>query len=418
MIPNPGKCSYKPKKGGKLSFTLRDYQVDPVNSCIEEIKAKSSVFLEAPCGSGKTTMAIAISQLMGFQSIVIMVDQHKLAEQWEERISEFLPEASVEQFHGKASKVDSIFQSQARFKVVVAQSLMNKEWGDKQFLCDLLIVDEAHCFSAPRFCKSMYNIDYRCSLGLSATPDRKDKLEWIFHTFLGEEIVKVDATTMKAKVLSPVMNSNLDISRYMAAWCNNIRGMTWKSKCEQCEFFSEYPKYCGGRLPLDHVTREPLWGDKLMWTPMLKGLVDNKGYLDQFVYVTAKFAEAGRNILLFNQFVDPLEYMYSELLEMLGEDLVGIYTSKRSKKSTESLNKRVTLVTYKIAEKGLDIPIKDMAILSSPVSDIRQTVGRVTRVLEGKPQPLIFDPKIKGVGPFVGQARKRFNQYHELGFDL
>lgn len=367
--------------------------------------------------TGKTVMSLAISEQLGAESVVILVDQRKLAEQWEARINEFVPGATVEQFHSKASKIDSIFQSQARFKVVVAQSLMTRDFTQNPVKCDLLLVDEAHVFSAPRFCQSMYNLDYRASLGLSATPDRKDGLEWVFHRFLGIRQVVVNATTMKATVISPKIKVDLDPDDYQSNWCARDHRMTWYARCTQCEHFAGFPRHCGGNLPDDGHGNVRWAGERFMWTPMLVDLTDNTKYLDQYLPVIKTFFDRGRNVLVFNQFVAPLNYLFEKTKLLLGEEACGVYTSK-TKNSDAALEKQLTFVTYKIAQKGLDVPWKDSAILSSPVSDIRQTVGRITRTKEGKQAPLVFDPTITNIPMLRSQATKRRNQYKGLGFNL
>ena len=71
-----------------------------------------------------------------------------------------------------------------------------------------------------------------------------------------------------------------------------------------------------------------------------------------------------------------------------------------------------------MSQKALDVPWKDAMIMTSPISDIRQTVGRITRLKEGKQAPIVFDPVIDNVFVLRNQYRKRLKQYLELGFKV
>ena len=280
---------------------LRDYQVKPVANVISNLKNYGGVFLKAPCGTGKTVMALAVCERMDYEKILILVDQKDIANQWRERIEEFLPHDSVEVFHSKATKVSELRESTARFNVVVAQSLMREDWVNDPVVADFLICDEAHVFAAPCFCASIFNLDYHHSLALTATEDRKDGLEWVFAAFLSSSTVKVTAKTLEARVAMPRINVNLQWSDFCAAWCNRLREMTWKNKCEGCEHFAEYPVRCGGNLPMGR--HGPKWDQKkLMWTPLLVALCNNEEYLNRFLTVIGKFHRAGRDVLIFNQF--------------------------------------------------------------------------------------------------------------------
>ena len=399
---------------GPKSFTLRDYQVDPVNKVCSGLDQNGGVFLKAACGTGKTIMSLAVCEIQRYAKVVVLVDQKRLADQWRERIAEFLPEASTMVFHSKATSLDELKDSKAQFNIVVAQSLMTKDWVDDPVKCDLLICDEAHVFSAPCFCKSIFNLNYANSLALTATDHRKDGLTWVFMKFLACSKVEVQGKTMVAKVMRPKVVVDTLQGDFMTAFCVEKKQMTWHAKCQSCELYNLFP-HCG-RLPRGKGRKGVKWSSKIMWTPLVKGLFEDMKYRELFLMVIRKMHKAGRNIIVFNQFTEPLEWLYEQLKEEMGDDL-GIFTSK-TRDAVEALECSVTLATYKIAQKGLDVPEKDTAVLMSPITEIEQVVGRVTRIKEGKKQPLIFDPIVTNVMPLYKQSFRRSTTYKQLGFEL
>lgn len=411
------KAAFKVPKDRRPPFVLRDYQVEPVAEVVKLLSSESGLFLKAPCGVGKTCMGIAVTDICNYKKVVVLVDQKKLADQWAERISEFLPGATYSVFHSQANKIDTLRDSTSQFDLVVAQSLMTREWVEDPVPCDLLICDEAHVFSAPRFCRAIYNLDYHHSIALTATEDRRDGLEWVFMQFLAAGTVEVQGKTMTAKVVRPKVKLKSTFLDYRTAYCVKNRKMTWKSNCKKCEFWDQYPIDCGGRLPMGN--KGVKWGPDLMWTPLVKELFDDESYMNFFKDIILKLYrhDDDRQLMVFNQFRDPLERLKLVLESEINPDDVGIYTSK-TKDSVEALKRPITLTTFKMSAKGLDVPWKDTAVLMSPVSDIRQTVGRVTRVKEGKSQPLIIDPVVENNRVLAGQARKRIQQYKDLGFEL
>jgi len=399
------------------SILLRDYQEEPVATCVYNLIVETpGLLLKAACGTGKTLMALAVADILDITSVIILVDQMGIADQWRARIEQFLPGETIEVFHSKASDIETLRESTAKFRIVVAQSLMRQDWLTDPVKCDLLICDEAHVFSAPCFCNAIYNINYLRSIALTATEDRKDGLTWVFLAFLGTKVVEVKGRTMTAKVVRPTTTVGVNWHAYATAWCVVNKKMTWKAACAKCPLYNKFPVRCGGNLPL--TDRGVKWNtDRLMWTSLLVDICNKESYLDWFVPIIAKFHEKGRQVLIFNQFRAPLAYLHEKVSELVGEDKVGMYVSA-TKNADEELAKPLTFTTYKMSQKALDVPWKDAAIFTSPVSDIRQVVGRSTRTVVGKKQPIIFDPVIEDVIILKRQAEKRLKQYKELGFEL
>jgi ERCC4-related helicase len=76
----------------------------------------------------------------------------------------------------------------------------------------------------------------------------------------------------------------------------------------------------------------------------------------------------------------------------------------------------VVVATFQLAQEGLDIPVLDTVILSTPKSDIKQSIGRIMRETKGKlNDPLIYDVADHW-SVFHAMYRKRCKIYAEGGF--
>ena len=413
------------KKYGTFSsnIQLKEFQKGPVEDVVTTLLETGGALLRADCGSGKTVMGLEIVHQLGddISTVLVLVDQINLAEQWQERIAEFMPEVTSAIYGGNNENLDTVREDKAQIKIVVAQSLMRKQWINKPILADLLIVDEAHVFSAPCFCEAIANIGFVYSLALTATPDRKDGLQWIFSWILGDETIEVKNTNTLTPVVYQV---HLDQPRFNTgdfrmSWCRRNGKMTWLDNCRQCLHFEKFPFTCGGYLPANRQTNHIQWGDKLNMTSLVQKVTNRDEYLMWLHETTIFLAEKGRKILVFSAFRDLLQSLHALGVQTLGDKAVGLYMGVRSKREeklrAEALCKQVTYCTYGVANKGLDVPEKDTAIFATPRSDIRQAQGRIERPLTGKPQPIIVDPVHDYIPVLVGMAKKRERLYRQAG---
>ena len=83
-----------------------------------------------------------------------------------------------------------------------------------------------------------------------------------------------------------------------------------------------------------------------------------------------------------------------------------------------SAEKPGVIATFQLAQEGLDIPALDTVILSTPKSDIKQSIGRIMRETPGKlNDPLIIDV-VDHWSVLFSMFRKRSVIYNEGGFQI
>ena len=392
------------------TFPLKDYQKDAVEKIINLWTLKSGALLRADCGTGKTVMALNAVSKWEPSCVVVLVDQNNIAKQWMDRINQFLPGCAVSIFGGDFKDIDKAKTDGALFKIILAQSLMRRDWVDDPILCTILLVDEAHVFSAPCFAGSIMNINFGYSLALTATPERKDKLDWVFSSILGDQRVDVAAASNLADVyVIEVPEFKDTINRYRVWWCKREKRSTWEHKCTGCHLWHLYPE-CGGKL-------RPT--DRTILIDLIKTFVGNEEYDKVLKSAITMTVKKKRQIMVFSHLREHLKSLYSWACDQFGEANVGIYmgTARKADKDKRdvAMSRQLTFCTYGIANKALDVPHKDAAIFATPISDIRQAKGRVERFYKNKPVPVIIDFSVPNVDIFRGMFMRRIKTYKQSG---
>jgi superfamily II DNA or RNA helicase len=79
--------------------------------------------------------------------------------------------------------------------------------------------------------------------------------------------------------------------------------------------------------------------------------------------------------------------------------------------------RRVLAATWKMFDRGTDIPALDTCIFGTPKSDVVQAAGRILRKFKGKKEPLILD-LVDESRIFQAYARTRGRWYAAIGAEV
>jgi superfamily II DNA or RNA helicase len=82
---------------------------------------------------------------------------------------------------------------------------------------------------------------------------------------------------------------------------------------------------------------------------------------------------------------------------------------------------KVVFGTFSILSTGTDIPSADMLLIAGDLKSsvlARQSVGRILRIFEGKPNPVIIDIYDTGNPIFRRQGKLRQQLYSKLGWEI
>lgn len=328
----------------------------------ESLETLGGAVVSLPCGFGKTRVALEVASHFKVR-VMVLVHKEFLAAQWREAIQKFCPGSSVGLVQGDACDTDK------DFVICMIQTLSQRPFPPKTFdSVGLLIVDECHHICARVFSQCMFKLCPRFTLGLSATPIRRDGLTNVMHWFLGPTVLSIQRSSDHVQVI---------------------------------------PVHFSGPFPPVAVTRTGNLSLPAMITELTRLPERNQSIAD-----ILRSIDPDRHTLILT---DRREHAHA-LLEMLGTENAGLYIGgMKPEELDESAAKRFVIGTFSLAQEGLDIPSLDTAIFATPKADVIQAAGRILRKAGGT--PIIYDI-VDQWSVFYGMFRKRLKQYDDMRFSV
>ena len=346
--------------------TLRDDLDQPaaVDATLASLRSKGGAVLSLAVGHGKTCCGLYIACALRAKTVIVV---HKafLADQWAERIRQFVPTARVSFIRGATC------DTSGDFVIAMIQTLLSRSYPVSTFApFSMLLFDEAHHVAAKVFSQVMFSLNVPYTLGLTATPTRKDGLERLLHYFLGP----VSYTkSLRAQSTVTVHIHKYTCAAYATPPPNNARG-------------------------------------DVDYTRLMTALTLNADRTTRIADLITADLE-GRHVLVLSHRRKHLETLRTELLSR-GVDAALYVGGIKDVPSSP-----VILSTYAYVSEGFDEPRLDALVLTTPASDVAQTVGRILRGNDPAKTPVIHDVVDQWSVCFA-QAAKRRKQYLASGFVL
>ena len=354
---------------------LRGGQFEVVNSFLKPFPRDGIISLQT--GGGKTICGLYIASQLKLQTI-ILVHNTFLRDQWVERITEFLPNAKIGQIQG-----DKIDIENKDIIICMLQSISLKEYDSKLFTnIGLVIVDECHHIASEAFSRSLSKLTSKYMLGLSATPERKDKLMYVINWFLGPLLYK----------------SNTD------------------DKVDD-KVEVEYYEYDPPNKEFNDVILNP---SGVMFTSLMINKVTEYEHRNLFLVELLKdiFEDKQKQILVLSDRVEHLKTIFNLLpLEIQEESCILSRDIKSEQRSLWSKTKKILIATYTMCKEGFDVSSLNTLVMATSRPDIEQIVGRILRIEKHKRtiNPLIIDI----VDPaFRRQFQERLQLYKKRNYKI
>jgi len=362
-----------PDKYWDFKGSLRPIQMPVVDSFLKPEPHDGIISLQT--GGGKTVCALYIASQLKLPTLVL-VHNTFLRDQWLERIGAFLPQARIGRVQGETLEIED-----KDIIVAMLQSLSMKDYPPATFKpIGLVIVDECHHIASEAFSQSIPKITSKYMLGLSATPERKDKLMHVINWFLGPMLYKSDTADK----------------------------IDEKVKVEYFEF-----------EPPNKEFNEVILNDAgVMFTSLMINKVVDYEPRNRFLIEILKdvFQEKERQILVLSDRVEHTKVLLEMLPpEIQAESCILGRDVKAEQRALWCSTKRILIATYSMCKEGFDVATLNTLLIATSRPDVDQIVGRILRVeKEGrKIDPLILDV----VDPaFRRQFQERLQLYKKRSY--
>jgi len=362
-----------PDKYWTFTGSLRPIQIPVVDSFLKPEPHDGIISLQT--GGGKTVCALFIASQLRLPTLVL-VHNTFLRDQWLERIAAFLPSARIGRVQGETLDIEN-----KDIIVAMLQSLSMKEYAPATFKnIGLVIVDECHHIASEAFSQSIPKITSKYMLGLSATPERKDRLMHVINWFLGPMLYKSDSADKVDELV----------------------------KVEYFEFD-----------PPDKEFNTIIYNDaNVMFTTLMINKVVDYEPRNRYLIEILKdvFQEKDRQILVLSDRVEHTKVLFGMLPpEIQAESCILGREVKSEQRAVWCSTKRILIATYSMCKEGFDVATLNTLLIATSRPDVDQIVGRILRVEKEtrKIHPLILDV----VDPaFRRQFQERLQLYKKRNY--
>jgi superfamily II DNA or RNA helicase len=293
-------------------------------------------------------------------------------EQWRDRIQQFLPSAKIGYIQG------SVCDTKDKDIVIgMIQSLCKKEYKKQQLDFGFTVIDECHHIAGQVFSQSLFTINRKYMLALSATPKRKDGLTHVLEWTFGKFIVPT----------TPTMIQPLGVKVQMY---------------HQNPWLKERSVYMGGKKMVN-----------------IQDLVNQLAKTDKrnktIVKLINQQRKTGKDILVLSDRVEHVKELASNFsTKRAGLFIGGMTEEQRNNSST----KQIIFATYQMVAEAFDVPRLNTLIMCTPKKDVIQIVGRILRKAHTKFNPLVIDILDTSVNVFKNWGILRRRYYNKMKYSI
>ena len=370
-----------------LEFTgnLRPEQKEAGDALI----AHDTGVLSARTAFGKTVLAAWIIATRKTNTL-ILVNRKQLADQWMERLSQFLSisKNDIGLWGGNKRKLTG------KIDVALIQSLVHKGNVNRQIVGDYgqLIVDECHGISAPSF-------------------------EAVANAFTGKYILGLSATLVRKDGLHPII--------YMQ--CGPVR---YQAKSSDTSLSTQLEQRVEVRLTDFHsqMTFSPD-DEKKSYSEIIEELINNEKRNQLIITDVLDAVANGRSPVILTErrkhleiLKDKLEGKEKHLLVLHGglsaKDIKALHEQRMQIPDSEP---RILLATGPYLGEGFDDARLDTLFLALPISwkgRLTQYAGRLHRQHDGKREVIIYDYADTNIQMFSRMFNKRCAGYKAIGYKI
>lgn len=358
IIPN--KVTYK-KAGPRLqkkSVLVTGFSVEYIRDDDYygfSLDGDSLYLLHDTTVTHNTVMSLKIIENIGTR-VLIIVPKKDIFDHWVREIVKFLgiPKNEIGIIKGNTCFVGE------KITITTVQSISKtRRYSPATYdQFGLIVIDECHRLAADQFVNAMWQLPAKLRLGLSATPKRKDNKDNRIEYHIG-----------------PVMVESVNLPLIPHAAIINT----------QFCFHDRYPQSFNMLARMGNLLAKDVARNTLL------------------IQTCIKCMKSGRQTMLLVATKTHLETLTDMFLDTkIDSNDIGFYVGgMKAEELEESKKKSLILGTLKMGGEGSDIPSLGALIMGTPLANIEQLIGRLTRrhetkcnankPLPGKIVPLFFD---------------------------
>lgn len=403
---------------------LREYQEEYLSKIAGE---ETDFILSAPCGHGKTVMALYLTAKRGVRTLTLVPNSY-LAKQWFKSVKALLTAKVV--IWKSTTKLQEIKDADfviGTYDILNARDRLFQTGELSYSMFGQVIVDEAHRIGASTYYPIISRFPSMYRLALSATFRRADGIDKILGYSFGKLYPLKSQFPKVRTYLWDLGYVDEDFDGYSPVVSVpqhlTLTAVTLTEKFPGSEIFFLPPGKVkgdkGSTLLYLHDPDRVMDSPASLWhyTPLEQAvfrLIEKRSgdpsfvNLDSFtsehpVYIawlarlTDNLIKKGRRPLVLSKRLSLIQKVVNVLYQRgyTKEDLCVItgnkeYQSLASSEPTDAT--KAVLGIAQLANEGLDIDWLDSLVIAHPIKDMEQAYGRVRRYVPGKPEPIAIQP--------------------------
>lgn len=349
-------------------ISLPEIDVTLVDTVLEEQQLKiidtliknDGGLIQASPGAGKTVGILGtIAQIK--QPTLILVHEHRLSMQWMEEIKKRLSG------NFKLGKYDGDRKEDGDIVVGIINSVYTRYLEDPSFFdkFGMVVVDEVQHQPSEMLLKVVNNTSAKYRIGVTGTVNRRDGNEILTYDVIGPLLLKIDSQDLKHRITDfeyKIVNTNI------RSEIPTIFRWTGKKRENVLDMAKNLTKIVENKERNDIILNETIW------------CIEN-GYFP----------------LILSDRIAHNELLHERICGF-GYKAVLLIGKTRKKTKWEEIRKdrsiQCIVANSKIASEGLDLPELSALLLTCPTTNVhklKQQIGRIRRICDGKPTPLVID---------------------------